>query len=262
MNNKNSKNNKIRQAKVNQTKNDNDKQTNEIKPNKEINELNQIKKFEPKKLNDIIKNKNTSKNDNLKFTNNNQNNLKTEINKSTNNNQTKQDLAHINNDNSQNQPKKHQQKSFVVPAIIIFSLTFLVAILSKILGGKMVEGRTNPPAYPPDWLFSVAWAILYVLIAFATFIVYKNTLDKNKRKCRMIWYCIHLFFNLFWPLFYFRLDQLIISCFILLSMVITAIVLTFKYFKNNLLSGTLFTIYTLWLLYAMYLNLGITLINI
>ena len=168
----------------------------------------------------------------------------------------------INNKSNTQKQKPANNKKTIITAIIIFGLTFLVALLGKLLGGKMIEGRINPPAYPPDRVFFVVWAILYVLIALATFIFYKNNHDTKKRNCALIWYGVHLFFNLFWPLFYFRLDMLIVSCFILLAMVITAIVLTFKYFRNNLISGWLFTIYTLWLLYAMYLNLAITLLNV
>ena len=112
----------------------------------------------------------------------------------------------------------------------------------------MRDGRINPPAYPPEWLFPVMWGILYVAIGIASFLVYKISTDPKKQKCNMFWYGIHLFINMFWPLFYFRLDTLIDSSIWLLFMVITAIVLTYKYFKSNLISGTIFTFYTLWLL--------------
>lgn len=187
--------------------------------------------------------------------------IKTEANIKQIKNATPQETQQANK-KPLNTKKEDNKKSKIITACIIFGLTFLVAILGTIMGGKMANGRINPPAYPPNWLFPIAWGILYILIALATYIFYQNKHDQNKRKCAMIWYGVHLFFNLFWPLFYSRLDQLIISCFILLSMVITSIVLTFKYFKNNLISGWIFTFYTLWLLYAMYLNLGITLLNI
>ena len=125
----------------------------------------------------------------------------------------------------------------------------------------MRDGRINPPAYPPEWLFPVMWGILYVLIGIASFLVYKVSTDPNKQKCNMIWYGVHLFINMFWPLFYFRLDTLIVSSIWLLFMVITAIVLTYKYYKSNLISGTIFTFYTLWLLYALYLNIAIAMLN-
>ena len=194
---------------------------------------------------------------------------KTNNNQNANNSQNLNAKNHQQNSNilkpktsNQTHEKKSTKKQNIITALIIFGLTFLAALLGKILGGKMVEGRINPPLYPPDWVFSVAWAILYVVIAIATYLAFKSCHNKENRKCTMIWYAVHLFFNLFWPLFYFRLDMLIVSTIILLFMVITAIVLTFKYFKINITAGTLFSIYTLWLLYAMYLNLALTLLNV
>ena len=157
---------------------------------------------------------------------------------------------------------KNNKRTTIITILIIFGVTLLVAILGTILGGKMVEDRTLPPLYPPALLFSIVWGVFYVLIALATYLSYSNSHDIKKRNCTLIWYGIHLFFNLFWPLFYFRLDLLIVSCFILLSMVITSIVLTFKHLRTNLIAGLIFTFYSLWLLFAMYLNLGITLLNV
>jgi len=175
-----------------------------------------------------------------------------------NNKETNNKNIHTNKSKKETKNKHNK----LITILIIFGVTFLVAILGTVMGGKMIEGRTNPPAYPPNWLFPVAWGILYVLIALATYLAYMNAHNTEKRNLLMVWYGIHLFFNLFWPLFYFRLDLLIVSCFILLAMIITSIVITFKYFRTHLTSGWLFTIYTLWLLYAMYLNLGITLLNL
>ena len=188
------------------------------------------------------------KNDNQK------NNIKQQL--TQQDNTLNSEISHLKSKN-----KKTKNKN-ILPIVIIFCITFLVAILGTIMGGKMIDGRINPPAYPPNWVFPLAWGILYVIISIASSIAFIKSNDNNKRKCSITWYGVHLFFNLFWPLFFFRLNSLIISCFILLLMIITAIVLTFKYFRTHLLSGWVFTIYTLWLIYAMYLNLGITLLNL
>jgi len=219
-----------------------------------------------------IKNKTKNKketeiNKTNKIQQNNSNLNTSKHNNAENNNQnTEKDLIGLektqnNTELNVNSTSKISKKHNFLTAFIIIGITLLVAILGSLLGGKKVDGRTNPPLYPPEWLFPIMWGILYIIIAIASLIVYRIS-DKEKRKENMIWYGIHLFFNLFWPMFYFRLDQLIVSTIWLLFMVITAIILTYKYFKSNLISGTIFTFYTLWLLYAMYLNLSITLLNI
>ena len=142
----------------------------------------------------------------------------------------------------------------IVWGIFIIGGTLLIGVLSSLLGGKMRDGYIKPPAYPPDWLFSVVWPILYVAIGISAFIAYLKPDDFKKRRSDLIWYGIQLFLLFFWPLLYFRFDLLIISCIWLALVVISSIICTYRYYRANLISGIIFTIYTLWLLYAMYLH--------
>ena len=185
------------------------------------------------------------------------------------------------NDNVKNQEQKQQEKTtsvqnknepktktrndnvrHAIGAIILIGTTLVVGGLASLLGGRMQDGLTKPPAFPPDWLFPAMWSIFYVAIGIAAYLAYFSVKDKKKRTCDLICYGIHLFFNMFWSLFYFRLNMLIFATIWLAFVVITAIIVTFRYYKANLASGIIFTVYTLWLLYAMYLALGITILNV
>lgn len=179
--------------------------------------------------------------------------------------------SYVDNENMQNQSNKLKQQTLsssmskkrkTITALIIIGGTLLIGIAATLIGGKMREGYIKPPAYPPDWLFPVVWTILYIMIGISAYLAFISSRDKKKRKTDMIWYGIHLFFNFLWPLFYFRLDLLIFSCIWLLFNVITAIIVTYKFYKARMCSGIMFTIYTLWLLFALYLSLGTTMLNI
>lgn len=154
------------------------------------------------------------------------------------------------------------KKKHGIAALIIIGTTILVGIVATLLGGKLEETVIKPPAYAPDWLFPVVWSIIYIAIGISAYIAYILDKDKKKRQTDLILYGIHLFFNLMWPLFYFTLDWLIFSSIWLGAVVITAIVVTYRYYKSNLASGIIFTIYTLWLIYALYLNIGIAMLNV
>jgi len=147
-------------------------------------------------------------------------------------------------------------------ALIIIGSTILVGIIATLLGGRMREGYIKPPAYPPDWVFPVVWSIFYIAIGIAAFIAYFSVNDNKKQMGDMIAFGVHMFFNLLWPLFYFRLNLLIFSTIWLAFMIITAIVVTYRFIKANLGAGIVWIIYTLWLMYAMYLSLGITILNL
>ena len=147
-------------------------------------------------------------------------------------------------------------------ALGVIGGTIVVGIIATLLGGPLDESYTKPPAYPPEWLFPVVWTILYISIGIVAYIAYLSVGDKTKRNLDIMWYGIHLFFNFMWPLFYFTLNWLIFACIWLLFVVITAIIVTYRYYRANLASGIVFTIYTIWLIYALYLSLATTIINV
>jgi len=235
-NNRNSKNNSTRQAKINNNSQNN---TNE---NQKTNEPSKPQTDTTTKTNTTTNTKTTnSVNTKTISTSESQNKNQTQLTKKENKNQNKSRNA--------------------IAAAIIIGVTILVAILATILGGKMRDGLINPPAYPPEWLFPLMWSIFYILIGIATFLAYKVTDGKTSQKNNLIWYGVHLFLNLLWPLFYFRLNLLIFSAIWLLAMVITSIVITYRYYRSKLSAGIIFTFYTLWLIYALYLNIGLAMLN-
>lgn len=195
-----------------------------------------------------IKNKNQTQNNAEQKTKNEENTQKVQ----EKNNAVQNDKPKTRNDNVRH----------AIGAIILIGTTLIVGGLASLLGGRMQDGLTKPPAFPPDWLFPVMWSIFYVAIGVAAYLAYFSVKDKKKRTCDLICYGIHLFFNMFWSLFYFRLNMLIFATIWLAFVVITAIIVTFRYYKANLASGIIFTAYTLWLLYAMYLALGIAILNV
>lgn len=178
-----------------------------------------------------------------------------EIKQSTNHQETANKLDNL-------KPSSTKKMRIGMAILIFFGSTLVVGVVATLLGGKLNEAYTKPPLYAPDWVFPVAWTILYIAIATAAFLANINIHDKKKKTCDGIWYGIHLFFNVLWPLFYFRLNLLVFSAVWLGITAITAIILTYKFYKSHIASGIIFTIYTLWLLYALYLNIAIAMLNV
>ena len=116
----------------------------------------------------------------------------------------------------------------------------------------------------------VYYPLIFVLFFFVSgcVICYKYGQQHNyisqkeqDRKLNLILVFIHMFFNILWPLFFFRLDWAIFSVIWLILMIASACIVMYRYFYTNLPAGIIFNIYTLWLIYALYLNLGLVLIN-
>lgn len=151
-----------------------------------------------------------------------------------------------------------------VDALLFIGGTILLGALASLLGGKMFnfQNYQMPPATVPKIVFPIAWAIIYIAIGVSTFLMWRDKEIKSQdRKLNLVLYFVHMFFNVLWPLFFFRLDLAIFATVWLVLTTISAFVVMYRYFVCNLPAGIIFTIYSLWLMYALYLNLGLVLIN-
>lgn len=149
-------------------------------------------------------------------------------------------------------------------AIIIIGGVLLAGGLATLLGGQMFNFRahTLPQGVVPKIVFPIAWAAIYIMLGVSAFLAFLSpNQNAQTRRGDIIWFSINLFFNIMWPLFFFRLDLLIISTVICGIVLVTSIITNYRFYYRNLAAGILYSIYTLWLMYAFYLNLGICLLN-
>lgn len=182
-----------------------------------------------------------------------------------NNKDTKNTVSKVSN----NAKNTETSKVFIkhiwwIDALIFIGGTILLGGLATLLGGKMFsfEGYEMPPATVPKIVFPFAWAIIYIAIGVSTFLMWRDKEIKEKdRKINLILYFIHMFFNVLWPLIFFRLKLPVLAVIWLIFTIASACIVMYRYFFCNLPAGIIFNIYTLWLIYALYLNLGLVLIN-
>ena len=119
----------------------------------------------------------------------------------------------------------------------------------------MYSSFNKPPFSPPAILFPIAWSILYLLIGISyTILPYTN------EKVDTLYYT-SLLVNLIWPLFFFRFSLYCVSVIILVILIYLVIKLMLEYKKIYNLSFYLMIPYILWLLFALYLNIGVCILN-
>ena len=206
-------------------------------------------------------------------------------NKQKNNAGTKQNTQNVKEENPKKVEPEHSQESssnnaekledsknpqaksapthhWWLDAIYFILGTFALGGIATLLGGPMFkwDGYPKPQAMAPDWLFPVAWTIIYIAIGVATFCMWRDKeLTSKDRKINLWIYFIHMAFNITWPLFFFRLAMPIVACVWLAIIIVMALITTWRYFVANLASGIIFCIYMIWLIYAFYLNISICL---
>lgn len=148
--------------------------------------------------------------------------------------------------------------------LICLAIPLAVGILSALVsraGMKQFEVAAKPPLTPPGWLFPVAWSILYLLMGYASYVVWRSDADRRQIGRALLWYGAQLCANFLWsPLFFGR--QLYLAALLWLGIMLLLIVVVLVLFwRIDRKAGWLLLPYLGWVLFAGYLNAGVWLLN-
>lgn len=118
----------------------------------------------------------------------------------------------------------------------------------------------RPPFTPPDEIFGLAWAVLYILLGTAAFLVFKNLSEKTAQRA-LLPFWTQLLLNACWTMLFFGLHLTGTSLLLLAAMLLQGIWLARAFWRADRTAGILLLPYGLWLAYAAYLNAGFWLLN-
>ncbi len=144
---------------------------------------------------------------------------------------------------------------------IVYSLLPLVGggIVGLIISGYMdYQNMVKPPFSPPGIVFPIVWTILYVLMGISYFLAVKDNLD-NKELDQI--YFLQLLVNFLWPIIFFVLEMYFTAFLWIILLLILVIAMMKELLVRNKISGYLQIPYLIWILFAIYLNFGIALLN-
>ena len=156
--------------------------------------------------------------------------------------------------------RKLPNRSLIV-SIAIPLLVGGVASFFTRAGVDEFEAIAQPPFAPPEWLFLVVSAILYVLMGVAAHRIWlRRDSDKTAAKALRL-YALQLFFNFIWSFLFFN-QKNYIGAFVWLVFLWALILLTIDaFYKIDKRAAYLMIPYALWVTFAGYLNLGLALLN-
>ncbi|MEM1133210.1 MAG: TspO/MBR family protein [Pseudomonadota bacterium] len=150
-------------------------------------------------------------------------------------------------------------------ALFIVPLTVLLGFASAQFAGTGEENPwfaalIKPDAQPPGWAFPVAWAVLYVMIAFAVSLVL-NARNAPGRWLAVLFWVSQLVLNLFWSILFFGMHQVSGAFYLLVTIFILATITTLLFGKVRALAAWLMVPYLVWLCFASILNKQIDTLN-
>ncbi|MBE6943031.1 MAG: tryptophan-rich sensory protein [Ruminococcaceae bacterium] len=147
---------------------------------------------------------------------------------------------------------------------LFVAITLFIGALSAFFSRNGMEGFqenvTQPPLSPPMILFPIVWTILYILMGIGAARVYLEGAESGKGRCLNL-YVTQLVVNFFWSLIFFNARAFGLAFLWLLVLYALVIGMIVCFMKVDKWAGLLQIPYSLWLLFAGYLNLGIWLLN-
>jgi len=148
--------------------------------------------------------------------------------------------------------------------LISFGTCFAIAAIGSAFTASSVKtwypNLLKPVGTPPPWVFGPVWSILYLVMAVAAWLVWRQRTHADVRFTLAL-FMAQLILNGVWSLVFFGLRRpgaaLAEIIILLAGIVITAV--SFAAFSR--LAFWLMTPYCAWVVYASYLNFGIWHLN-
>ncbi len=147
------------------------------------------------------------------------------------------------------------------PYILQVLLALAVGGVSALISGGMddYQALTKPPLSPPGWVFPVAWSILYVLMGLAAGLIQVSG-DRDSKTALTAYY-VQLAINFLWSPIFFGLGWIGFAAVWLALLVVAVYVTKRRFYAISPAAGWLLVPYLLWCLFALYLNLGLVILN-
>lgn len=131
-------------------------------------------------------------------------------------------------------------------------------IIGLVINGNIdYTSLARPPLSPPSIVFPIVWSFLYFLIGLAYWFYRKENADDTT----IILYYAQLFFNFLWSILFFVFRWRTFSAIWIIFLAILIILLMIRFYKEERVSFYLVIPYILWVLFAVYLNIGVALLN-
>jgi benzodiazapine receptor len=151
-----------------------------------------------------------------------------------------------------------------LPLALFLTLAFATALVGGIATATSVHSwylTLNKPSWsPPNWIFGPVWSLLFVLMAVATWRVWKIDSSKAARRTVTL-YSAQLTLNALWSVLFFGLrrpDYALIDVIALLALLLFILL---RFWRSDRGAAALWVPYVAWVGFAAVLNLAIWQLN-
>lgn len=148
---------------------------------------------------------------------------------------------------------------------ILTAIPFALAVITAASMGMLFQtgdwyqGLIKPAWTPPNWMFPVAWTLLYIGMAVAGWRVATST--GALVTTALAFWALQITLNAVWTPTVFGAHDLFAGLIIIAALWVAILVTTILNFQVDRIAGWLFVPYLIWVSYASALNLALYRLN-
>ena len=119
----------------------------------------------------------------------------------------------------------------------------------------------NQPSFnPPNWVFGPVWTMLYIILGFSLFLIWKLPSGKERNQAILV-FMIQLLFNFGWSFFFFYFKMIGLALIDIVALWIMIIVMLFQFYKLKPVAAYINIPYLFWVTFATVLNVAYFFLN-
>ena len=142
-------------------------------------------------------------------------------------------------------------------------LVFLFACMAAGLTGSLFPpgkwySELNKPVWtPPNWVFPVAWPILYLLMSYSG----ATLANLESAGSALALWALQISLNTLWTPVFFGLKNLKLGLIIILLLLVSVAICTYVFWLYAWIAGLLYLPYLAWVVFAAALNAAVFKLN-
>ena len=173
-----------------------------------------------------------------------------------------------------NDPRPPDERATPEPAwsfrsLLVLAMFLVLCFVVAAIGGNVTTPEiggwyatlAKPSFNPPAWIFGPVWSLLYTMMAFAGWLVWRADPAMRKNRGALLLFLLQLAFNLAWSVAFFGMHSPLFGLFVIVPLEILIIATALAFAKFDRIAAWLLVPYAAWVAFAMLLNIAIYRLN-
>ena len=119
----------------------------------------------------------------------------------------------------------------------------------------------NQPSFnPPNWVFGPVWTMLYIILGFSLFLIWKLPSGKERNQAIIV-FMVQLIFNFCWSFFFFYFKMIGLALLDIVVLWIMIVAMLVRFYKLKPVAAYINIPYLLWVTFATALNIAYFFLN-